>query len=86
MSSKSVAFNPGQSLNEGLALHRRGQLREAEKIYTKELTSRFPLEVPRPMSEVSYNLFRQQYLSRLSEEIGRLFYEYANGDDITDVN
>jgi hypothetical protein len=63
-----------------------GEGAEAEKIYTKELTSRFPLEIPRPMSEVSYNIFRQQYLSRLSEEIGRLFYEYNNGDDITDVN
>jgi hypothetical protein len=57
----------------------------AEKIYTKELTALFPLSVPRSSDEVSYDHFRQQYLSRLSEDVGRLFYSYANGDDITDV-
>jgi hypothetical protein len=57
----------------------------AEKIYTKERTSQYPLSVPRPQSEISYDRFRRAYLSRLSEEIGRLFYEYANGDDIVDV-
>jgi|SRR5580704_7909625 tetratricopeptide (TPR) repeat protein len=37
MSPKPVAFDPRRSLNEGLALHRRGQLREAEKIYARVL-------------------------------------------------
>lgn len=57
----------------------------AEKIYTKELTSRYPLAVPRSTSEITYYRFKRQYLSRLSEEIGRLFYESYNGADIPDA-
>ncbi len=58
---------------------------QAEKIYTKEITSLYPLTAPRATSEISYDRFRRQYLGRLSEEVGRLFYEYFNGDDIADV-
>jgi hypothetical protein len=58
---------------------------QAEKIYTKELTSLYPLSAPRSTSEISYDRFRRQYLGRLSEEVGRLFYEYYNGDDMADV-
>ena len=58
---------------------------EGEKIYTKEITSRFPTIAPRASTEVPYATFKQQYLSRLSEEIGRLFYEQYNGDDIPDA-
>ena len=56
-----------------------------EKIYTKDLTSAYPLAAPRSTSEVSYGHFKKEYLSRLSEEIGRLFYEYYNGDDMPDT-
>ena len=58
---------------------------EGEKIYTKEITSRFPTIAPRASTEVPYATFKQQYLSRLSEEIGRLFYEQYSGDDIPDA-
>jgi hypothetical protein len=58
---------------------------QAEKIYTKEITSLYPLSAPRATEEISYDRFRRQYLGRLSEEVGRLFYEYFNGDDIADV-
>jgi hypothetical protein len=58
---------------------------QAEKIYTKEITSLYPLSAPRATSEISYDRFRRQYLGRLSEEVGRLFYEYYNGDDMADV-
>jgi tetratricopeptide (TPR) repeat protein len=37
MKSASRPFDPGQALREALALHQRGQLREAEKIYTRLL-------------------------------------------------
>jgi hypothetical protein len=57
---------------------------EGERIYTKEIHSKFPLLAPRATTEVSYPTFKRQYLTRLSEEIGRLFYEYYNGDDIPD--
>ncbi len=57
----------------------------SEQIYSKEFTSRYPLMVPRSTYEVTYSTFKRQYLSRLSEEIGRLFYEHYNGDDIPDA-
>lgn len=56
-----------------------------EKIYTKEITSRFPTVAPRAATEVPFATFKQQYLERLSEEIGRIFYEHYNGDDIPDA-
>lgn len=58
---------------------------EGEKIYSKEIVSRYPLSVPRSTSEITYGRFKKQYLSRLSEEIGRLFYEHYNGDDMADA-
>jgi hypothetical protein len=56
-----------------------------DKIYSKEITSQYPLRAARSTSEVSYTSFKKQYLSRLSEEIGRLFYEYYEGDDVFDA-
>ncbi|MEO1995451.1 MAG: hypothetical protein ABGZ17_09265 [Planctomycetaceae bacterium] len=56
-----------------------------DKIFSKELTSKYPLHAPRSTSEVTYSTFKRQYLSRLSEEIGRMFYESYNGDDIHDA-
>jgi hypothetical protein len=58
---------------------------QSEKIYTKEITSLYPLSAPRATEELSYDRFRRQYLGRLSDEVGRLFYEYFNGDDMADV-
>ena len=55
-----------------------------EKVYTRELTSKYPLNSWRPTSEITYSTFKRQYLTRLSEEIGRLFYEHYAGDDIPD--
>jgi hypothetical protein len=56
----------------------------AEKIFAKEKISRFPLHKPIASTEESYSNFKARYLTRLSEEIGRLFYEYYLGDDIMD--
>jgi tetratricopeptide (TPR) repeat protein len=39
MTAKSGPFDPGQALNEAVALHRQGRLHEAEKIYTRVLKS-----------------------------------------------
>lgn len=58
---------------------------EGDKIYSKEIISRFPLHAPRQLSEVSYGMFERQFLGRLSEEIGRLFYEHYAGDDMPDA-
>lgn len=59
---------------------------DGEKVFSREIISQYPLAVPRSTYEVSYTTFKRQYLSRLSEEIGRLFYEYYNGDDIPDAS
>lgn len=56
-----------------------------DKVWGKEVTSVYPLRAPRSTSEVTYTTFKKQYLSRLSEEIGRLFYEHYAGDDILDA-
>lgn len=58
---------------------------EWREIYVKELVSRYPLAVARPVANQSFDSFKRQYLERLSEDIGRLFYEYYNGDDMPDV-
>lgn len=55
---------------------------EGNEIYTKELISKFPTLEPVSTSDYSFYDFKQHYLSRLSEEIGRHFYEYYSGDDI----
>lgn len=58
---------------------------DGEQIYNKDIISQYPLAVPRSTSEVSLSTFRAQYMTRLAEEIGRLFYEYYNGDDVLDA-
>jgi hypothetical protein len=58
---------------------------EWDEIFVKELISVYPLAVPRPASQESFGTFKRKYLDRLSEEVGRLFYEYYNGDDLPDV-
>jgi hypothetical protein len=56
-----------------------------DEIFVKELISVYPLAVPRPTSQESFGTFKRKYYDRLSQEIGRLFYEYYNGDDLPDV-
>lgn len=53
-----------------------------ESIYTKELISQYPIRAPRSTSEETLTQFKRSYLSRLSEEIGWLFFEHYNGDEI----
>lgn len=55
-----------------------------EIIYTKDLDSKYPIHAPVATSEKSFYDFKSLYMSRLSEEIGRLFYEHFAGDDIPD--
>jgi hypothetical protein len=53
-----------------------------KRIFTKNVTSVFPTQIPRSASDISYETFRHEYFFRLADEIGRLFYPYGNGDDI----
>lgn len=58
---------------------------EGEPIYSTELLSRFPLAAAQDSSEISRPGFQARYHQRLSFEVGRLFYEHYNGDDIPDA-
>jgi hypothetical protein len=55
---------------------------DAEKIYTTEKISKFPTHQPIAASDETYQNFKARYLARLSDEIGRLFYEYTTYDEI----
>lgn len=55
---------------------------EGRKIFAQDLSSEFPRLTPRSASEVSYDSFRSEYLVRLSEEIGRMFFPHGSGDDV----
>jgi len=55
---------------------------EGERIFTKELDFTFPTKVPRQSFDQSLPAFQKEYLSRLSERIGFLFYERFSGDMI----
>lgn len=53
-----------------------------EKIFSAEKTSKYPVHQPVSSSDKTYSTFKGEYLTRLSEEIGRLFYEYYVADEI----
>lgn len=53
-----------------------------EKIFSAEKTSKYPLHQPIPSGDKTFSVFKGEYLTRLSEEIGRLFFEYYVADEI----
>ena len=56
---------------------------DGKRIFSRDINSVHPLQVPRSATEMSYDTFRMEYIWRLSDEIGRLFYPYLKGDDIS---
>ena len=54
----------------------------AEKIFSVDKTSKYPLFQPVSSGDKTYTTFKGEYLTRLSDEIGRLFYEYYTSDEI----
>lgn len=56
---------------------------DGRRIFTTEINSTYPTQVPRSASDISYESFRNEYFFRLANEIGRLFYPYGTGDDIS---
>ncbi len=56
---------------------------EGHRIFTQDLSSEFPRLTQRSAAEISYDSFRSEYLLRLSDEIGRMFYPYGSGDDVS---
>jgi hypothetical protein len=57
-----------------------------DEIFSKELDFHYPIRVPRHSSEQSLVAFKRDYISRLSEKIGWMFYESYNGDMIPWAN
>jgi hypothetical protein len=57
---------------------------EGGEIYAQEVASQYPLDMARSTSEVTHSKFKRQYLVRLSEDIGRLFYEHYEGEGMRD--
>ncbi|WP_437204719.1 hypothetical protein [Planctomicrobium sp. SH664] len=58
------------------------EFEEGERIFTKELDFVFPTKVPRSSYDQPLPQFKKEYLSRLSERLGFLFYERYQGDMI----
>ncbi len=58
----------------------------SEKVFSTEIDSEFPTQAPRSTEETSFSSFKREYLSRLSEEFGWLFYERYHGDKIPWAN
>lgn len=56
--------------------------KDGNVIYTNPLKSFFPLRAAVDSNQMSFAEFKKHYLSALSDEIGKLFYSVATGDDI----
>ena len=53
-----------------------------EQVFTKDIDFIFPSAIPRSAYDTTQTRFKREYISRLSEKIGWLFYEHFNGDTI----
>lgn len=85
--SKFTLYEPGNSnlfRGESETLLKVYEMEDGEgkEIYSKEVNSKYPIHQPVSTSDYSYYDFKRLYLSSLSEEIGRHFYEHYAGDDI----
>ncbi len=56
-----------------------------EQVFTRNLESVYPRAVPRSTYDTKYTTFKREYFEVLSEDIGQLFYEHYNGDDLINV-
>ena len=54
----------------------------AEKIFSAEKTSKYPVHQPVSSGDKTYMTFKGEYMTRLSDEIGRFFYSYFVADEI----
>lgn len=57
-----------------------------DRIFSQDLDFHYPLRVPRSSTEDELLPFKREYISRLSEMIGWMFYESYNGDMIPWAN
>lgn len=59
---------------------------DGERIFSKDLNFAFPTRMPRSAYDESLLSFKREYLSRLAEKIGFMFYESYAGDQIGWIN
>lgn len=54
----------------------------AEKLFTKDVNFMYPTKMPRSAYDTTEIDFKREFLSRLGEEVGFMFYPSYNGDKI----
>jgi len=54
----------------------------ADRVFSRDVNFMFPTKVPRSTYESTEMAFKREFLSRLGEEIGFMFYPSYNGDKI----
>jgi hypothetical protein len=52
-----------------------------EQIFTRDIESLYPRAVPRSTYDTKFTTFRREYMELLSDDIGKMFYEYYAGED-----
>lgn len=52
-----------------------------KKIYSKPFESVYPVHQPVSVEQVSAEIFRKQYVDRMSDELARLFYDHRPGEE-----
>jgi hypothetical protein len=59
-----------------------GDRKLAKQIYHRPFDSKYPVLQPISADQEKLSVFKQRYLTRLSEELARLFYDHRPGDDM----
>jgi hypothetical protein len=59
-----------------------GEKTVAKQIYHRPFDSKYPVHQPVSADQEKPSVFKQRYLSRLSEELARLFYDHRPGEDM----
>jgi hypothetical protein len=59
-----------------------GEKTLAKQIYHRPFDSKYPVHQPISADQEKPATFKQRYLSRLSEELARLFYDHRPGEDM----
>jgi hypothetical protein len=56
---------------------------DGQRIFDKDVDFAFPTRAPRSAYDQSLITFKREYISRLAEKIGWMFYESYSGDQIS---
>jgi hypothetical protein len=64
-------------------VHRMADGADSERMFTRDVNFMFPTKVPRPTYSQTELDFKREFMSRLAEEIGFMFYPSYNGDKIS---